>query len=56
MGDTRYANATYNPDESPVSEACFEIPMDRINFLVFNIVGTDGTRANTRAYRKGEDF
>jgi len=56
MGDTRFARATYTPDGSPVKEACFDIPMDKINFLVFNVVGTDGTRANTRAYYKGEDF
>ena len=56
MGDTRYASATFNAEGAPVNSACFEIPMDRINFLVFNIVGTDGTRANTRAYYKGEDF
>lgn len=55
-GDTRFARATYTPDGSPVKEAVFEIPFDIINFLIFNIVGTDGTRATTRAYYKGIDF
>ncbi len=56
MGDTRFANATYTHDGSPVNEAAFKIKMDDINFLVFNILGTDGTRATTRAYYKGIDF
>lgn len=54
--NTRFARATFTPDGSPVTEACFDIAEDRIDFLVFSVEGTDGTRATTRAYYKGEDF
>ncbi len=54
--NTRFARATFTPDGSPVTEACFNIAEDRIDFLVFSVEGTDGTRATTRAYYKGEDF